>query len=101
MRRRDFVKMGLGLTAASSFVPRRISADVPDHLWEGYDFNFSPRVTNRLDQGPFGISQDEGWFTAFVTEPSREHVRKRPMGFRLSLRDSQTRRRLIVLLVPV
>ena len=34
-----------------------------------------PPVSNRLDQGPFGISQDQGWFTIFVTDPSREHIR--------------------------
>lgn len=49
-------------------------ADVPDHLWEGYNFG-CPTVRNRLDQGPFGISQDEGWFTIFVTQPSRNHIR--------------------------
>ncbi len=74
MRRRDFVKTSLGLTAASSLATRRLWADVPDHLWEGYNFP-APPVSNRLDQGPFGISQDEGWFTIFVTDPSREHIR--------------------------
>ena len=75
MRRRDFVKAGLGLTAATTVATRRIWADVPDHLWQGYDFGSAPPVSNRLDQGPFGISQDEGWFTIFVTDPSREHIR--------------------------
>jgi len=75
MRRRDFVKTGLGLAATSSLAPRRIWADVPDHLWEGYNFGSPPPLKNRLDQGPFGISQDEGWFTIFVTDPSREHIR--------------------------
>ena len=74
MRRRDFVKTGLGLTAAGTLASRRMWADVPDHLWEGYSFP-PPSVANRLDQGPFGISQDEGWFTIFVTDPSREHMR--------------------------
>ncbi len=75
MRRRDFVKTALGLTAGSSLVPGRMWADVPDHLWEGYDFHSAPQVRDRLDQGPFGISQDDGWFTIFVTDPSREHIR--------------------------
>ena len=74
MRRRDFVKTGFALAAGSSFVPRRMWADVPDHMWEGYNFG-CPSVTNRLDQGPFGISQDEGWFTIFATQPSRHHIR--------------------------
>jgi hypothetical protein len=70
MRRRDFVKTSLGLTAASSLATRPLWADIPDHLWEGYNFP-APPVRNRLDQGPFGIGQDEGWYTIFVTDPSR------------------------------
>ena len=53
---------------------RGASADVPDHLWEGYDFG-RPTVRNRLDQGPFGVAQDQGWFAIFATQPSNEHVR--------------------------
>jgi hypothetical protein len=49
-------------------------ADVPDHMWEGYPFP-SPQVTDRLDQVPFGVDQDEGWFTIFATQPSRDHIR--------------------------
>lgn len=75
MRRRDFVKTGLRLAVAGSLARRSLWADVPDHLWEGYDFGPAPKVSNRLDQGPFGISQDEGWYTIFVSDPSREHIR--------------------------
>ena len=78
MRRRDFIKTGAVLAGACSVVPR-MWADVPDHLWEGYDFG-SPPVTNRLDQGPFGISQDEGWYTIFTTMPSRKHIRNYGTG---------------------
>jgi hypothetical protein len=74
MRRRDFVKTGALLAGASSLLGPQIWADVPDHMWEGYPFG-SPQVTNRLDQGPFGIDQDQGWFTIFATQPSRDHVR--------------------------
>ena len=74
MRRRDFVKAGALLAGVSRVMPTRMWADVPDHLWEGYQFG-SPQVTNRLDQGPFGIDQDEGWFTIFATQPSRDHIR--------------------------
>jgi len=74
VRRRDFMKAGAVLAGTSSIAPRRLWADVPDHLWEGYDFG-CPSVENRLDQGPFGIGQDEGWFTIFVTQPSRAHIR--------------------------
>ena len=74
MRRRDLLKTGALLAGASSLMRPQMWADVPDHLWEGYPFG-SPQVTNRLDQGPFGIDQDEGWFTIFATQPSREHIR--------------------------
>ena len=74
MRRRDFMKAGAVLAGASSLAPRRVWADVPDHLWEGYNFG-CPTVSNRLDQGPFGITQDDGWYTIFVTQPSRNHIR--------------------------
>ena len=74
MRRRDFFKAGVALAGASTLASRRLWADVPDHLWQGYDFG-CPVVTNRLNQGPFGIEQDQGWFTIFTTMPSRKHVR--------------------------
>ncbi len=74
MRRRDFLKTGAIVAGAGSLAPRQMFADVPDHLWEGYNFG-CPTVSNRLDQGPFGIAQDEGWFTIFVTQPSRNHIR--------------------------
>ena len=74
MRRRDFVKTGALLAGASSLLQPQMWADVPDHLWEGYPFG-SPQVANRLDQGPFGIDQDQGWFTIFATQASREHIR--------------------------
>jgi len=74
MRRRDFVKTGALLAGASSLLQPQMWADVPDHLWEGYPFG-SPQVANRLDQGPFGIDEDQGWFTIFATQASREHIR--------------------------
>ena len=76
MRRRDFLKSGAVLSSTAMFNARGASAaaDVQDHLWQGYDFG-RPTVRNRLDQGPFGVSQDQGWFTIFATQPSRAHVR--------------------------
>lgn len=74
MRRRDFVKAGVVLAGASSFMRAQMWADVPDRLWEGYSFDRSSHVTKRLDQVLFGISQDENWFTVFVTQPSRNHI---------------------------
>jgi hypothetical protein len=74
MRRRDLLKSGALLAGASSLIHPQLRADVTDHLWEGYSFA-APEVSNRLNQGPFGIEQDQGWFTIFATQPSREHIR--------------------------
>jgi hypothetical protein len=74
MRRRDFIKTGALLAGASGLLRPQLWADVPDHLWEGYQFG-SPPVANRLNQGPFGIDQDQGWFTIFATQASRDHIR--------------------------
>jgi hypothetical protein len=74
MRRRDLLKSGALLAGASSLTRARLWADVPDHLWEDYPFG-APEVSNRLNQGPFGIEQDQGWFTIFATQPSRDHIR--------------------------
>lgn len=63
MRRRSFLA-----GAAGSAIP--LSADVPTHLWSGYDFGPGPRAAGRLNQGPFGIEQDEGWYTILTTTPS-------------------------------
>jgi hypothetical protein len=78
--RRDFVKAGAALAAASSSLARSARADVPDHLWQGYDFGPGPRAADRLDQGPFGIEQDEGWYTIATTTASREPVRNFGLG---------------------
>ena len=47
---------------------------MPTHLWGGYDFGPGPRVTDRLNQGPFGIEQDDGWFTIAATTASERPV---------------------------
>jgi hypothetical protein len=52
-----------------------LRADVPDHLWSGYDFGPGPRVAVRLNQGPFGVEQDEGWRTVASTTQSAKPVR--------------------------
>jgi hypothetical protein len=81
MKRRDFLKAGAVVAGGTSLLTARpLWADVQDHLWEGYDFG-RPQVTNRLDQGPFGVTQDQGWFTIFTTLPSREHIRNFGGGF--------------------
>ncbi|MGH9431030.1 MAG: hypothetical protein ACRD3T_05760 [Terriglobia bacterium] len=80
MRRRDFIRSGAAVVGVASLIPKVARADVPDHLWEGYNFGPGPSVQHRLNQGPFGIAQDEGWFTIGVTTPSNQHVRNFGVG---------------------
>ena len=79
MRRRDFAGMGAALAAALGIAPR-LGADVPDHLWQGHDFGPGPVPFDRLNQGPFGIEQDEGWYTIETTTASKEPVRNFGLG---------------------
>ncbi len=79
MRRRDFLKSGAAVAGVAG-MPSMGAADVPDHLWSGYDFGPGPRVADRLNQGPFGIEQDDGWYTVSTTTPSEEPVRNYGTG---------------------
>jgi hypothetical protein len=79
IRRRDFVKAGAAI-AVTAGLPCQAGADVPVHLWQGHDFGPGPRALDRLDQGPFGIDQDEGWFTIETTTASPGPVRNFGMG---------------------
>ena len=80
MRRRDFVKAGAALAALTGGASREARADVPPHLWQGYDFGPGPPVADRLNQGPFGIEQDEGWYTLLTTTASNDPVRNFGLG---------------------
>ena len=81
MRRRSFMKAGATLAAALGVTdPWPAAADVPDHNWLGYDSGTGPEVRNRLNQGPFGIEQDEGWLTLATTTPSERHVKNFGLG---------------------
>jgi hypothetical protein len=75
MRRRELLRHGVGLAMAGGIGVRSSRADVPDHLWEGYNFGPRPRVPNRLNQGPFGPHQDQGWLAIGYTTASERHVR--------------------------
>jgi len=83
MDRRNFVKAGAALAWMSSTAGSS-RADVPAHRWDGYDFGPGPEVPNRLNQGPFSIDQDEGWYTLLTTTPSEKAVRNWRHGKRFA-----------------
>jgi hypothetical protein len=70
----------LGASAAISAAAPWLLADVPDHLWQGYDFGCGPKVPDRLNQGPFPVEQDQGWRTLATTTPSDRHIRNFGLG---------------------
>lgn len=78
--RRKFFK-ALGATSvAAGAVSTFSKADVPIHRWDDYDFGQGPPVRDRLNQGPFGIEQDQGWRNIANTTPSRERIRNFGLG---------------------
>jgi hypothetical protein len=74
------IKAGAAVIAAGGLNRARLHADVPSHRWDGYDFGPGPQVSDRLNQGPFGIEQDQGWFTIASTTPSEQPVRNYGLG---------------------
>ena len=70
----------LGAGASAVATGALLRADVPDHLWQGYDFGPGPKVTDRLNQGPFPVEQDQGWRTLSTTTPSAKPVRNFGLG---------------------
>jgi hypothetical protein len=75
--RRQFLKAGAAIAAVGPAFGR---ADDRPRLWQGHDFGPGPAVSNRLDQGPFGIEQDEGWYTIATTTPHPGRVRNPGLG---------------------
>ncbi|HEX4488808.1 MAG TPA: hypothetical protein VH088_21205 [Terriglobales bacterium] len=76
MRRRDLLKGAVLLPAAAA----ALAADVPEHLWQGYDFGSGPRNQDRLNQGPFDVTQDQGWQPILFTTASEKPVRNPGLG---------------------
>ena len=70
LRRRDFVKAGGAAGGGRRGAGARRAPTCRTHLWAGYDFGPGPALADRLNQGPFGIEQDEGWYTIEATTPS-------------------------------
>src|SRR6266536_6048788 len=79
MHRRSFIKAGAALAVLSDIGVGN-AQDVPSHNWDRYDFGSGPTVSDRLNQGPFGIDQDEGWYTVLVTSQSDKPVRNHGLG---------------------
>ena len=76
MRRRDLLR-STALAAAAIPAAR---GDVPTHSWTGYDFGIGPQPVDRLNQGPFAIEQDDGWFTIAATTPSEAPIANPGLG---------------------
>ena len=79
MDRRNFIKAGAAVTLFSGLGVGD-AQDVPSHTWDQYDFGSGPKATDRLNQGPFGIEQDEGWYTILVTSQSDKPVKNYGLG---------------------
>ena len=79
MRRRNFIKTGAAVALATALHKTK-AQEVPTHNWDRYDFGSGPKVTNRLNQGPFGIEQDDGWYTVLVTSQSTKPVKNYGLG---------------------
>src|SRR5277367_509471 len=84
MQRRDFLKSGMALAVAAEFGASKAQGHVPAHNWGNYDFGSGPRVTDRLNQGPFPqyppdavIPTDD---VVMTTTPSEEVVPNYGMG---------------------
>ena len=78
MRRRDLLKTGDSCQVRTVFCLRKCGRMCLPFV--GGLFFGAPQVANRLDQGPFGIDQEQGWFTIFATQPSRDHSRNSGAG---------------------
>lgn len=77
MDRRNFIKSGAALTFTSGLA----SGHGPDVQFETRCSDVpEPLVSDRLNQGPFGIEQDEGWYTVLVTSPSNKPVKNYGLG---------------------
>jgi len=74
LRRREFVKAGAAMAALAGLGEREATTQIA-HRWDRPEFGRPPQASDRLNQGPFGIEQDEGWFTVETTTPSTERVR--------------------------
>ena len=78
--RRNFIKTSGAAALLTGVGANTLRADVPVHRWDGYNFGPGPYVKDRLNQGPFGIDQDQGWRNIGSTSPSDKHIRNYGLG---------------------
>ncbi|HTG94676.1 MAG TPA: twin-arginine translocation signal domain-containing protein, partial [Pyrinomonadaceae bacterium] len=79
MQRRSFIKSGAALSLVTS-LGGAVAQQIPAHNWSNYDFGPGPKASDRLNQGPFGIEQDQGWYTLLVTSQSAKPVKNYGTG---------------------
>jgi hypothetical protein len=73
MRRRDLLKSAV-------LLPALAQAHAAPRFAQNNSINFGQPVTERLDQGPFDIDQDQGWQTILFTTPSEKPLRNPGLG---------------------
>ncbi len=73
MRRRDLLK-------GAALLPALSRASVAAISTQDDTIRFEPAPTERLNQGPFDIDQDQGWQTILFTTPSEKPVRNPGFG---------------------
>lgn len=80
--RRGFLRAGVSASLAAPMLLNRGGGLLAqDRSGERLDSASEFGVANdRLDQGPFPITQDEGWMTLAVTTPTKEHIRNFGLG---------------------
>jgi hypothetical protein len=78
--RRNFLKTSGTAALLTGIGINTATADVPVHHWAGYNFGCGPQVKDRLNQGPFGIDQDQGWRNIGSTTASDKHIRNFGLG---------------------
>lgn len=79
--RRGFLRAGMAASVAAPLIPNDRLLFAENRAGEALDSSCSfGQPKDRLDQGPFPITQDEGWLTLAVTTPSKEHIRNFGIG---------------------
>jgi hypothetical protein len=69
--RRAFLSANVGMA---------VSAGLAAPSRDAIEFGYQSTAADRLDQGPFKIDQDEGWYTLTATTPSDKHIRNYGLG---------------------